>query len=149
MTMNKPKRTDKVDQISNILNAVDPVEKNRLRYRMKLAAKIDDARRKRNLSKAQFAEVMNKRPSEITKWLSGTHNFTTDTLFEIQHSLDIELLDIDIEEKVTHTHLVVISDMSEKHWEISGFKESKKIAESLLGESYGGMIQCEKSNTEA
>jgi hypothetical protein len=33
-------------------------------------------------------------PSIITKWLSGTHNFTVDTLIELQHALDITLLDL-------------------------------------------------------
>ena len=34
----------------------------------------------RGLSKKQFAEQLGKRPSEITRWLSGQHNFTISTL---------------------------------------------------------------------
>ncbi len=34
----------------------------------------------RGLSKKQFAEALGRRPSEITKWLSGQHNFTIATL---------------------------------------------------------------------
>jgi antitoxin component HigA of HigAB toxin-antitoxin module len=34
----------------------------------------------RGLSKRQFADAIGKRPSEITKWLSGQHNFTIATL---------------------------------------------------------------------
>ncbi|MDE6288842.1 MAG: helix-turn-helix transcriptional regulator [Muribaculaceae bacterium] len=34
----------------------------------------------RGLSKKQFADALGKRPSEITKWLSGQHNFTIATL---------------------------------------------------------------------
>ena len=34
----------------------------------------------RGLTKKQFAEALGKKPSEITKWLSGQHNFTIRTL---------------------------------------------------------------------
>lgn len=34
----------------------------------------------RGLSKLQFAQTLGKRPSEVTKWLSGQHNFTIRTL---------------------------------------------------------------------
>lgn len=34
----------------------------------------------RGLSKKQFADALGRRPSEITKWLSGQHNFTIATL---------------------------------------------------------------------
>ena len=34
----------------------------------------------KGLSKAEFARAIGKRPCEITKWLSGQHNFTLATL---------------------------------------------------------------------
>ena len=34
----------------------------------------------RGLNKRQFAEALGKRPNEITRWLSGEHNFTISTL---------------------------------------------------------------------
>lgn len=34
----------------------------------------------RGLSKAEFARSIGKRPCEVTKWLSGQHNFTLSTL---------------------------------------------------------------------
>lgn len=43
---------------------------------MMLAANIADDMQIACLSKKQFADKMGKNPSEITKWLSGTHNFT-------------------------------------------------------------------------
>ena len=36
--------------------------------------------REKGYSKKQFAEALGRRPSEITKWLSGEHNFTIATL---------------------------------------------------------------------
>ena len=35
---------------------------------------------------------MGKKPSEVTRWLSGTHNFTTETLWQMERVLRIQLL---------------------------------------------------------
>lgn len=58
-------------------------EKTQTAVKMKLAAELDDLIEQRGLSKGDFADRVGKHPSEITKWLSGTHNLTTDTLSEI------------------------------------------------------------------
>lgn len=60
--------------------------------RMALASRINEAIKMRGWSQKQFAEAMNKKPSEISKWLSGTHNFTTDTLWQIEKVLGVRLL---------------------------------------------------------
>lgn len=67
-------------------------EASRVRYeqverKMKIAAHIEDAMNQAGLTKTQFARLMGKYPSEITKWLSGTHNFTSDLLTEIEVTL--------------------------------------------------------------
>lgn len=48
-----------------------------------ISDKIDQLMRERGLSKKQLAEALGRRPSEITKWLSGQHNFTIATIAEI------------------------------------------------------------------
>ena len=45
-----------------------------------ISNKIDVLMRERGLSKKQFADQIGRRPSEITRWLSGQHNFTVSTL---------------------------------------------------------------------
>ncbi len=65
---------------------------SRVRYeqverKMRIAARIEDAMNQAGLTKTQFARLMGKYPSEITKWLSGTHNFTSDLLTEIEVTL--------------------------------------------------------------
>ncbi len=45
-----------------------------------ISERIDALMRQRGLSKKQFADALGHRPSEITKWLSGQHNFTIATL---------------------------------------------------------------------
>ena len=57
---------------SNIQQEVD--------LEMALSNRISDLMTERGLSKLEFAKALGKRPSEVTKWLSGQHNFTIRTI---------------------------------------------------------------------
>jgi ribosome-binding protein aMBF1 (putative translation factor) len=73
--------------------------------KMLLAAKIDNAMKSRGIKKGQLARMVGKQPSEITKWLSGTHNFTVETLWEIGDALNIDLINIQEGESVSVIYL--------------------------------------------
>ncbi len=45
-----------------------------------ISDRIYELMQQRGLSKKQFADALGKRPCEVTKWLSGEHNFTIATL---------------------------------------------------------------------
>lgn len=45
-----------------------------------ISDRIDSLMHEKGLSKKQLADALGRRPSEITKWLSGQHNFTIATL---------------------------------------------------------------------
>jgi len=92
------------EAIDSILRNLDPKLEKQVEFRMKLAAKIDNARKKLGWSKKLLAEKLSKRPSEVSKWLSGTHNFTSDTLFEIQYLMGVELINVDDKPKVQSIH---------------------------------------------
>ena len=77
--------------IDKIRERITPQLKSLISRRMSLAAKIDDALQARGLTNVEFAYMMGKKPSEISRWLSGTHNFTTETLWEIERVLNIQL----------------------------------------------------------
>jgi len=76
-------------------------------FRMLLASKIEDAIAFKYGTKINYAAVIDQEPSVISKWVSGAHNFTTDTLLDIQRTLDI---------KVFHDSI---------NYELSDFKEPK------------------------
>ena len=62
---------------------------------MMLAAKIADAMKAKKWKNKDLLEAVGKgNPSIITKWLSGTHNFTVDTLVELEKALSVKLLDL-------------------------------------------------------
>lgn len=80
--------------LSDLLVKITPEEQAKTDKKMILATKIANAIKAKGLKKSEFAERMGKVPSEVSKWLSGTHNFTIDTLMDIERELSIKLLDI-------------------------------------------------------
>jgi len=88
--------------IDDLLDSIDPIEQAKTDAKMLIAAKISDALKEKGWRNKDLLKALNKEnPSVITKWLSGTHNFTVDTLVELGHVLSINLLDLsEPEEKV-------------------------------------------------
>ncbi len=70
--------------LDSIISMRDEREYAKVKNRMKLAVKIADALKKQNMSQNELAEKLAKRTSEISEWLSGTYNFTHDTLVDIE-----------------------------------------------------------------
>ena len=88
--MNKAeKHTSKI--IQGLLEESSPVEMQQTRMKMHIAAKIDDTIQSKGWTRSKLATQLGKSRSEITKWLSGTHNFTVDTLTEVCYVLGIEM----------------------------------------------------------
>ena len=80
--------------INDLLKNIKPEEQEQTDYKMKLAAKIYAALKSKGWKSIDLAEALHlKSPSLVSKWLSGTHNFTVDTLVEIQRVLEIRLID--------------------------------------------------------
>lgn len=94
MKNNKNARKYKSDITTELLSAITPVEKKQIANKMSLALRLEDLITSRGWGKSEFAERVNKNPSEITKWLSGTHNFTIDILSEIALALSIPITEL-------------------------------------------------------
>ncbi len=60
-----------------------------------LAVLLRTVLEQRNLSKSDFAKLVKKDNAVITRWLSGTHNFTFQTISEIEAELGMNLISID------------------------------------------------------
>ena len=66
--------------LSGILGELPLEVQTRTKLSLAIANRIENLMREKGYSKKQFAEALGRRPSEITKWLSGEHNFTIATL---------------------------------------------------------------------
>lgn len=72
------KRTAK--SLDEILGSIPNNIQREVNLSFDISDRIDFLMKERGLTKKQFAEALGRRPSEITKWLSGQHNFTVATL---------------------------------------------------------------------
>lgn len=88
------------DILDELLSEITPEEQRRTDKRMLLALKIEKAMKAKNWKKGDLAREMNKKPSVITKWLSGTHNFESNTLFELEEKLGITLVALEEKKQV-------------------------------------------------
>lgn len=59
-----------------------------------LANVIESKMKERGMSRIEFAEAMKVQPSTVTKWLKGGHNFTIETLFNIENVLQFAILNL-------------------------------------------------------
>jgi transcriptional regulator with XRE-family HTH domain len=101
--------------IQELSDTVTPQEQEQTDYKMKLASKIYMAMKSIGMTQTQFAESMGKPISLISRWMSGTHNFTVDTLIDIQRVLSISLLDVETKKSQAEVNfkLVVSSTISD------------------------------------
>lgn len=112
-----PTKKQNNDILTDILAEISLEEQERTNKRMLLAARIDDARKKKGWNRKEFAERMGQQPSVISKWLSGTHNFTTDTLFVLEEKLGVKLLQVEAEKKTAEINFYFqtsVQDISER-----------------------------------
>jgi transcriptional regulator with XRE-family HTH domain len=93
--MNKQARNYTSNILDELMSEITPLEQKRTDKQMLLALKIEKAMKEKNWKKGDLAREMNKQPSIITKWLSGTHNFESNTLFELEEKLGITLVALD------------------------------------------------------
>ena len=77
-----------------LTSQTDEKEYARISRKMEIASFLYNTLKAKGISQKQFAERMGKKPSEISKWLSGTHNFTLETLSDIEQVLGIRVFNV-------------------------------------------------------
>ena len=79
----------------------------------------------RNLSDKDFAKMLNKTQSEVSKWLSGSHNLTQKSIVKMEIALGVQL--IYIEQVHKYVYLGKIEGKLEneiKKYSSRGYKKS-------------------------
>ena len=72
------KRT--VKSLDEMLGPIPDSLQKETELSFQISERIFELMQERGLSNKQFADALGKRPCEVTKWLSGQHNFTIATL---------------------------------------------------------------------
>lgn len=78
------------------------VEKN-----LAIANKIHEILKNRGLKPADLARLLDKKPSEISKWLTGTHTFTTKTITKIETVLGEDIIHIEAQKEYVYLKVLV------------------------------------------
>lgn len=94
------------------------VEKN-----LALTEKINSVLKERGIQKGQFAEMLGKKPSEISKWLSGTHNLTIKSITKMEAVLGVDLVNIEPITEIKYIYLGSIEG-GELEGAISDYEDS-------------------------
>ena len=74
------------------LNAIPEEQKAEFELSSNIADRICQELRSRGLTQKMFAHMLHKRESEVSKWLTGRHNFTVQTIAKIETTLGCKLV---------------------------------------------------------
>ena len=74
------------------LAAIPAEQKAEFNLSFGIAERISEILKAKGLTQKDFARLLNKRDSEFSKWLTGRHNFTTQTIARIENQLLRELV---------------------------------------------------------
>lgn len=91
-----------------------------------LVVRINQLLKENNISKKELAEKMDKKPSEISKWLCGEHNFTLRSLAKLSAELGEPLLEVP--KRKTHTAFVEDGFIRKQHTFVSYMKIDTKTS---------------------
>ena len=81
-----------------------------------IAARIDEVLKRKGMTQRELAQRLGKRESEVSKWLTGRHNFTTNTLARISLALGAPIINVatsSYKEVVDTTTTMVAEDVAE------------------------------------
>jgi transcriptional regulator with XRE-family HTH domain len=70
--------------------------------------RIHEILRMKNLSQKDLATLLDKKESEVSKWMSGTHNFTLKTLIRIEDILGFPIIKVINKEKSREKQLILL-----------------------------------------
>ena len=87
-------RTIYDDLLQEEFSKITPLQRATYRLSDSIAERMDQIMKNKGISKKQLSELTQRRPSEVTKWLSGSHNFTCKTIALISMALGEELVSV-------------------------------------------------------
>ena len=83
-------KTNKI--LDEIRGHISPDVKKQLEISVSLANRIYDILDKKGMTQKDLAKLLGKTETEVSRWLSGTHNFTIATIAKISVALGEDIL---------------------------------------------------------
>ena len=80
--------------LPNLFNEIPREKREETRLSFAISNRLDALMREKGLNQKQFAEALGKRPNEITRWLSGEHNFTIATIARLSVFFEQPIIEV-------------------------------------------------------
>ena len=80
--------------MDEIRSTISPETKMQIELSVAIANRIYDILEKEGLSQKDFARMMGKTETEVSRWLSGTHNLTLATICKISAALEADVVKV-------------------------------------------------------
>ena len=95
-----------------------------------IAVKVQDILDKRGIKQKEFAEILGKKPSEVSKWLTGLHNLTLKSITKMEVALGEDLINI---EPITEYKYVYLGSVKGDGLEenINDYEETSKYQDAM------------------
>ena len=86
--------TTAAELFDQIVAETPPELKKQLDMSFAIADKLDATLKERGMNQKEFARMIGHTQAEVSRWLSGTHNFTLATLAKISVALGVDLFTV-------------------------------------------------------
>ena len=90
--------------LQEIFNEIPVEKREETRLSFAISNRIAALMQERGLNKKQLAEALGKRPNEITRWLSGEHNFTISTLAMLSTFFGKSIINVGLNHEINRTY---------------------------------------------
>ena len=80
--------------LEEIRKTTSPEIKMQVELSVAISNRIYDILEMNNMTQKDLAVKMGKTETEVSRWLSGTHNFTIETICKISYALGIDILEV-------------------------------------------------------
>ncbi|MBO4443442.1 MAG: helix-turn-helix transcriptional regulator [Bacteroidaceae bacterium] len=76
------------------LSCVSDVTRAEFELSFSIAERLDAILKEKGISQHELAMMLGKRDSEVSKWLTGRHNFTTNTIAKIETAIGEKIVQV-------------------------------------------------------
>ena len=80
--------------MDEICSTISPEMKLQMEMSVAIANRIYDILEAKGMSQKEFARLLGKTETEVSRWLSGTHNLTLSTICKIAAALDEDVVKV-------------------------------------------------------
>lgn len=104
----------------------DPAIDKMVEKNLAITEKINNLLKERGINQVEFAKMLGKSPSEVSKWLTGLHNLTLKSITKMEVALEVDLINIEPQYKYVYLGSVKGEGLEEK---INDYEEATEYQE--------------------